>query len=676
MTRTLFAPVAAGLLAAFAALGGCSSRTNVSATGNVPGFYSHVYITAQAVWFNQSATAGPNDGGWAKFTLSTPATVDLVADSNGSFGFLMNDLKVTPGTYSQVRVIPVDPSTPLTTSAQTIGAIYNCEADYIDAQGVTQQLPLELLNPNLGIGIVTSLSVPVGSIGKALAASAVSNANGNSTTGTTTSPFASTTPGTSTIGTTTGTTGTTTLSQFALAIDAARDLSAFNVGPQSGTPTGAAIGGVMWSSNATAYDLSKAGGIQGTLTLTNLTNISAASGVPNIEVSAEALTPDNSRWYVVASTPVASDGTFTLYPLAADKSKYTYYDLVIHGPGIATIIIKGVYIPPYNCSSNGTSGSSSPYGGSSSTTCSSTLSNIGSLLPATTTSGTTTTGTTTTGTTTTGTTTTGLVNTATGLINATSTTPSDLAPVQPTNLVSIGTLIPRQATGYTANIAQTASQQLPAGAAVAFYQTLSGSGQVPYVIEGNAIDPFNQNLAVPQGLSTGTIDSGTFVSSGATITVTSSAPHETAGTYQVAATAPFYTDGAFGIEVKAPASSSGTSPPPQVVTIPTLTLASNVTPATLTATVQAAGTRNNQGELLVSNNGALIATTSLNNVLAAGGGTVQLTGLPGGTSSSLFYVTVRTWSSSNPTGTVTRQWFDTPVDLTSASSASITLTLN
>ena len=142
-----------------ALLAGCSSRTDVSATGNVPGQYSHVYITAQAVWFNQSATAGPDDGGWSKFSLSAPVTVDLVAANNGNFLFLMNDLKVTPGTYSQIRLIPVDPTTPLTTSAQTAGASFNCEADYIDSKGVTQQLPLELMNPDKGIGIATSVQV-------------------------------------------------------------------------------------------------------------------------------------------------------------------------------------------------------------------------------------------------------------------------------------------------------------------------------------------------------------------------------------------------------------------------------------------------------------------------------------------------------------------------------------
>jgi hypothetical protein len=79
-----------------AVLAGCSSRTNVSAIGNVPGQYSHVYITAQAVWFNASATAGPDDSGWVKFPLSSPATVDLVTDSNGNFGNLITDRKLTP----------------------------------------------------------------------------------------------------------------------------------------------------------------------------------------------------------------------------------------------------------------------------------------------------------------------------------------------------------------------------------------------------------------------------------------------------------------------------------------------------------------------------------------------------------------------------------------------------
>lgn len=581
-------------------LGGCSSRSNVSATGNVPSQYSHVYVTAQAVWFNPSATAGPDDSGWVQFPLSSPATVDLVADSSGNFGSLITDLKLKPGSYAQVRLIPVDASTPLTLSAQTIGARYNAEVDFIDSSNTTQQLPLELLNPDRGIGIQTSLSVPLGNIGAALAAKTTTGTTSTPTTTTGTTPTTPATPSTS---------STTARANFALSIDGARDLTAFTYG---------AVPAVLLSSHASAYDLSASGGIQGTLTLTNLTGISSASGLPDIQVSAELLSADGSRHFVVASAPVNSDGGFTLYPLAANSSNIVDYDLVIHGHGIATIIIKNVQIPPTSTAT------------SSTTTASTTTS-------------------TTTPTTTSGT-------------------------ITPTNLVSIGTLIPRAATSsYSTNILAPAGAALPAGAQAGFYQTLPTSGEVPYVIEASPIDPFNQNLANPQLLSADTVDSGTYVSNGATVTVVSSAPQEKKGTYQVAATAPSYADGMLGIAVSAP--TSGTTAPP--VTIAGLSLASGGTFGTLAATVSPANrTKYSNGVLLVTHDGQLVASAPLDTVLASGGGTVQVTGIPGGTAASLYYLTVRAWNSSDPAGTLSRQWYSTPVDLRGASSANAQLTLN
>ncbi len=60
MNRTPVAVIVsvAGLCCAVA---GCSTRTDVSVTGNTPAQYSHVWITAQEVWFNTSAIAGPDD---------------------------------------------------------------------------------------------------------------------------------------------------------------------------------------------------------------------------------------------------------------------------------------------------------------------------------------------------------------------------------------------------------------------------------------------------------------------------------------------------------------------------------------------------------------------------------------------------------------------------------------
>ena len=47
---------------------------------------------------------------------------------------------------------------------------------------------------------------------------------------------------------------------------------------------------------------------------------------------------------VVLSTPVHADGTFLLYPLPTSSSTAASYDVVIHGPDIATIIIKAVAV--------------------------------------------------------------------------------------------------------------------------------------------------------------------------------------------------------------------------------------------------------------------------------------------------------------------------------------------
>ena len=644
MLRPTRLPFGAAVLL-LAVLAGCSSRTNVSAIGNVPGQYSHLYITAQAVWFNASATAGPDDSGWVKFPLSSPATVDLVTDSSGNFGNLITDLKLTPGSYSQVRLIPVDATAPLSLSAQTIGALYNSEVDFVDTAGATQQLRLELLNPDRGIGIQTSLSVPVGNIGAALGA-ATTPGTTSTTTGLTAGTTATTTP-------TTGTTSTTTTTNFALSIDGARDLTAFfydGSAAVGATPASQGTLAVMLSSHASAYDLSASGGIQGTLTLTNLVNISSASGLPAIQVSAELLSADGSRHFVVASAPVNSDGTFTLYPLAANSSNVTYYDLVIHGAGIATIIIKGVQVPATGSSATG-----------SATSASTTSTN---------TTGTNTTGTSTTGTNTTGTSTTG---TSTSSTSTSSTTTSGI--ITPTNLVSVGTLIPRgtaiaPASPYSANITVPAGAALPAGAQIAFYQTLPSSGEVPYLIEASPTDPINQNLANPPLLSVGTVDSGTFVSSGATVTVVSSAPKEKAGGYLVAATAPLYADGVLGVTVSAPA--TGTTAP--AVTVGGLSLSSGNTAATLAATVSP-GTRStyDHGVLLVSHDGQLIASAPLDSVIGLGG-TVQVTGIPAGSSTALYDLTVRAWNSS--TGAVSRQWYPTPVDLRSASSANVQLTVN
>ena len=585
------------------AVAGCSTRTDVSVTGNTPAQYSHVWITAQEVWFNTSAIAGPDDGGWVKFPLSTPATVDLVTESGGNLGSLVTGLKLAPATYSQVRLIPVDAATALTSSAHTAGALYNTEADYVDSAGTTHQLPLELLNPDKGIGIQGTLKVPVGNVGAALASTSTTTTGTTiaATTSTTTTP--TTTP---TTPTTTPTTTTTTTS-FALTFDGARDLTPFTYAAAT-TPNG-----ILLSSHASAFDLSEVGGIQGQLTLTNLTGISSTAGLPAIEASAQSLSADGTRHVVVSRTPVHADGSFLLYPLATSSSTPADYDLVIHGAGIATIIIKTVQV---------------------------TLASSPSTAATTTTTST------------------------EAAANATTINP-----------VSVGTLIPRAVSAYTASPAPASGAALPAGAQVAFYQTLATAGEVPYVIEASPIDPFNQVLVSPQALSRGTIDSGTYSASGASVTLVGAAPAEGAGRYLVAASAPSFTDGTLTTTVSAP--SVGTTTP-VAVTVPALTLAPGVTSGSISASVaQATALKYDHGELLVTHNGALVATTPVDAALAQGAGaTITVNGLPSGTSAALYYVAVRAWNSRDATGTLQRQSYPTAIDLRGSATGAVQVTIN
>jgi hypothetical protein len=677
-TALLGSVAAAGLL-----LAGCGARTEVSQSGNAPAQYSHVYITTQEVWFNNSATAGPDDSGWQRFPLTTPATVDLVGDEDGTLGTIATNVNLVAGTYSQIRLIPIDAAAPLSVSATAIGATYNAEADYVDpATGTTVQLPLELLNPDKGIGIQASLKVPIGSVGSAgigaLAggSSSIGSDDATSSAGTTDATGIGTSTG-STTTSPTGTTTTTTIASFTVNIDGSTDLVPFFYAP---TNTTSGIKEIMLSSHATAFDLSQVTGIQGTLTLTNLTGYTAVSGLPDIQATAETLSADGTRHEVVLSVPVHSDGTFLLYPLPTSSSTAVYYDVVIHGSGIATIIIKNVQVTLPSTSSSSSFGSNSSSSTSSGTFGSST---------------------------TTDTTTTATTGTTTALsaatINSTNTS-IDTATITPPSLntVSIGTLLPRYASTYTANVTPAAGTTLPAGTQVNFYETLSGSGEVPYVIESSPIDPFNQNLFNVQTLSACTVDSGTYVASGETINVISAAPQQTAGGYTVAGTAPNYSGGALTPKITPPTGSAcvtapagtapatttptTTAPAPVSVAIPTLALASGAATGSVVAVV-AANSKYNAGQLLISHEGALVAQVPLTATLLASGGNVSAT-VPAGTASSLYYVSVRVWNTSNPApnpappgsgltaGTLSRQSFDTPADLRSTTSVSLPITIN
>ncbi|MES1196873.1 MAG: DUF4382 domain-containing protein, partial [Steroidobacter sp.] len=217
-------------IALMTALCGCSTRSYVSATGSTPPQYTHVYLTFKEVWFNDGAIAQPSDNGWSKFTLSDPVTVDLVSSSNGTLTKLIGALRLVPGTYSQIRLIPVDTLATLTASAQAAGATYNNEVDYVDAAPSSQShlLPLEILDPENGIGAQGSLSVPVGG-GTPVATSTSTSSSDPGLTGT--SGLDSSGTGVAAIGL--GASSTATTLNFVVNFNAATDIALFTYGSQS-----------------------------------------------------------------------------------------------------------------------------------------------------------------------------------------------------------------------------------------------------------------------------------------------------------------------------------------------------------------------------------------------------------------------------------------------------------
>jgi hypothetical protein len=569
------------LLLASAGLVGCAPKTNVSATGNVPAQYSHVFMSVKEIWFNASATAGPDDTAWTKFPLDTPVTVDL-ASSNGTLTSITSGLNLPIGTYAQVRLIPVDAGSTLLSSAGSLGAVYNSEVDYVDSANTLHQVPLELQNPDKGIGIATSIEVK--GTGTAIFSSS-SSSSSSSTDSTTTTDTTSTTA--------TDSSSSTTNTPFSLAInvDGSKDLVPF---------TYSSVSGMLLNPHATAYDASQVGAIAGTLSIGDLTGLTgtSTSSFVNIQVTAESLSADGTRHIAVNSAPVRSDGTFTLYPLATSSSSPTSYDLVIHGPAIATIVIKGVAV------------------------------NVGDP-------------------------------------SSSSTTP-----------VNIGTVTPRAATtSFAVNL--TTTTPLPAGALVGFYQTLPGSGEVPYLIEQQPIDPFSRAFASDQSIPAATIDYGTYSSGSVSLSTADAA--EGASTYRVAATAPLFADGLLTTTVTAPSASSSTA---TLVAVPTLSPASGTLSATTVTVTPTTAKKYDSGDLIISHDGAIVATAVLDTALAtSAASTLAISNLPagGGTTtldSALYYVSVRVWNSSDPAGTLNREIYPTALDLRTSSTTTYSINID
>ena len=82
-----------------------SGLATVSLT-DAPGDFDHVWITVKDIWFHTDDAAGPGEGGWLKYPLDAPKTVDLLTLSKGAVGApVWGNIKLPVGTYKQVRIL-------------------------------------------------------------------------------------------------------------------------------------------------------------------------------------------------------------------------------------------------------------------------------------------------------------------------------------------------------------------------------------------------------------------------------------------------------------------------------------------------------------------------------------------------------------------------------------------
>jgi hypothetical protein len=115
---------------------------------------------------------------------------------------------------------------------------------------------------------------------------------------------------------------------LAVTLDAARDVVTYEYGSNTG---------YMLSPIVAVQDASKAGEITGSIDTSAL-----PSGHAPVYVSAQAPGEAGSQHVVVQRRRVASDGTFSLYPLPAPKSGTKQYDVVITCAAADTVIVRDV----------------------------------------------------------------------------------------------------------------------------------------------------------------------------------------------------------------------------------------------------------------------------------------------------------------------------------------------
>ncbi len=283
--KRIFLLLLTALLAA-----GCTVKATVEVTATTPASVIHLYVTVKEFWLTTQADATPSSGQWVRKVLSDPVTLDL-ATLNGGATTALDSLEMDVGTYAQIRLVLAGVEEDLTKSASTLGLNWNDAVEYLDASGTSHLVPLELPYP--GGSLLSPISIKLGG-SSLLEASASSEETGS----------------------------------VIFDIDALHGLVILDDDGDTRA---------LLNPDLQAADASRSGTITGTLDVSGI-----ATGIDGIVVSAEVVDADNARHSIVQSTRPRSDGSFTLNPLPAEESDQGPYDIVVHGPGISTLLVTGV----------------------------------------------------------------------------------------------------------------------------------------------------------------------------------------------------------------------------------------------------------------------------------------------------------------------------------------------
>jgi Domain of unknown function (DUF4382) len=218
---------------------------------------------------------------------------------------------------------------------------------------------------------------------------------------------------------------------------------------------------------------------------------------------------------------------------------------------------------------------------------------------------------------------------------------------------------------------------LPGGARVDFYETVPASGELPYWIDGTAVDPITRTLpAYNFALSSGPLVVGAY-NSGNAITFTTENPLEGQGGYVVGSSGLYRAD-----TLNTAASAiTGTLAAPTVVPAPVPTLPAGASVSTLTVTVSTTSRNEfDSGFVTVSSGNRLVETAGIAAILPGGGGSVTIANLPSGTAlvggnGVPYQVAVRAWNSSDPADTITRVAGQNSLSFGTATTGSIAIQL-